>query len=637
MGRQAGGLVGRESERAFLRLVLDEDGPLVMFVHGIGGVGKSTLLNALVHEARAAGAAVVALDGGTIEPTSRGFLDAVSTATAHPSACLEEVVEGLGALGPRVILALDGYEAMRLLDPWLRQTFVPALVDHVRVVIASRDRPVPGWSMGMGRLFRSLPLDNLPPADAERLLARDGVTGDDAIRINRLARGHPLSLRLAAAALTSGPGLDSDATSAAVIVRELTELYLARLDPVTRQVLDAASVVRRPTLSLLRAMLPDVAPQEAHDRLQGLPFVELGNDGLVLHETVREVVAGYLRSSDPDRSRRYRIAAWRQLRDEGSRAAWAELPRYTADLLYIAENPNLREAWFPSTEQRYGVDAARASDLPAILEIARRQFPDESIAVVEAWWEMAPSALRVARNGRDEVVGFCGVSDPERLPRRLCDADPVARRWRDHLRERPLGTGERAVGHHFERADPLDPSQALVHAALGLEVSRTWMALRPHLRRHYTVVRDLSELEHPVLRGAELLPGPPLVIDGTRRYPALIDFGPASVDGWLTALIATELHVEEDCMLDVGQRQLVVDGRRVHLTRLELGVFRALFERPGRVVERADLLREVWGYHDEGGSNVIEAVVRSLRRKLDHRADMIETVRGVGYRFVAPR
>ena len=90
-------------------------------------------------------------------------------------------------------------------------------------------------------------------------------------------------------------------------------------------------------------------------------------------------------------------------------------------------------------------------------------------------------------------------------------------------------------------------------------------------------------------------------------------------------------------MLDVGQRQLVVDGRRVHLTRLELGVFRALFERPGRIVERADLLREVWGYHDGGGSNVLEAVVRSLRRKLDHRADMIETVRGVGYRFVAPR
>ena len=43
---QGAGIVGRESERAFLHLLLDEEGPLVVFVHGIGGVGKSTLLEA---------------------------------------------------------------------------------------------------------------------------------------------------------------------------------------------------------------------------------------------------------------------------------------------------------------------------------------------------------------------------------------------------------------------------------------------------------------------------------------------------------------------------------------------------------------------------------------------------------------
>jgi len=47
------------------------------------------------------------------------------------------------------------------------------------------------------------------------------------------------------------------------------------------------------------------------------------------------------------------------------------------------------------------------------------------------------------------------------------------------------------------------------------------------------------------------------------------------------------------------------------------------------------LLRDVWGHDDSGGSNVIEAVVRSLRRKMGERATEIETVRGIGYRFVA--
>ena len=106
------------------------------------------------------------------------------------------------------------------------------------------------------------------------------------------------------------------------------------------------------------------------------------------------------------------------------------------------------------------------------------------------------------------------------------------------------------------------------------------------------------------------------------------------MDGWLTRIIATELQVNEDSILDIAQHQLVLDDRRVALTKLEFEVFKYLFERPGDVVERASLLRDVWGYDYAGGSNVIEALVKSLRRKLGDRASAIETVRGVGYRFV---
>ena len=116
----------------------------------------------------------------------------------------------------------------------------------------------------------------------------------------------------------------------------------------------------------------------------------------------------------------------------------------------------------------------------------------------------------------------------------------------------------------------------------------------------------------------------------------MLDFGPASVDGWLTKIIATELQIEEDSILDVAQHQLILDGRRVDLTKLEFEVFKYLYERPGKVVERSSLLRDVWGYDYAGGSNVIEALVRSIRRKLGDRAAAIETVRGLGYRFVAP-
>ena len=83
----------------------------------------------------------------------------------------------------------------------------------------------------------------------------------------------------------------------------------------------------------------------------------------------------------------------------------------------------------------------------------------------------------------------------------------------------------------------------------------------------------------------------------------------------------------------MAARELVLDEQRVGLTPLEFGVMQYLTERAGKAVSRADLLADVWGYDYEGGSNVVDVVVRSLRKKLGERATMIEAARGTGYRL----
>ena len=75
---------------------------------------------------------------------------------------------------------------------------------------------------------------------------------------------------------------------------------------------------------------------------------------------------------------------------------------------------------------------------------------------------------------------------------------------------------------------------------------------------------------------------------------------------------------------------------RIDLTKLEFEVLNYLYQRPGKVVERSALLRDVWGYDYAAGSNVIPTLVASIRRKLGDHATAVETVRGLGYRFVAP-
>jgi DNA-binding response OmpR family regulator len=115
----------------------------------------------------------------------------------------------------------------------------------------------------------------------------------------------------------------------------------------------------------------------------------------------------------------------------------------------------------------------------------------------------------------------------------------------------------------------------------------------------------------------------------------VLDFGPDSVDGWLASLVGRQLGLHQGDVLDEDTRELTIRGRPRVLTPLEFGMFRHLSGRAGRLVTRPELLREVWGTQFTGGSNVVDAVVRTLRVKLGSGADVVETVRGSGYRLRA--
>lgn len=86
------------------------------------------------------------------------------------------------------------------------------------------------------------------------------------------------------------------------------------------------------------------------------------------------------------------------------------------------------------------------------------------------------------------------------------------------------------------------------------------------------------------------------------------------------------------CSLDRNNCELAIEGRRVPLTPLELALLAYLEARPGRVVKRPELLQDVW-QREHVGSNVVDGVMRSLRKKLGDYRSSIETVTGHGYRF----
>jgi DNA-binding response OmpR family regulator len=628
LDQRARALIGRERERAALLDLVEREMPLVMFVHGIAGAGKSMLLQAAAVDARARGALVVALDGRTFEPTERGFLTSLGSGLGAPLATVPDATGALAA-DARVLLMVDTHEQLRLLDAWLRQSFVPALPQNVRVLLAGRDTPS-AWQRDLGDVLRTIRLDNLSDESARTLLRRAGVDGAVAERVARVARGHPLSLQLAAGALAERPGLPAEDAVLGPMVDELARLYVDGLDRTARRALDAASVVRRTTLTLLEAMLPDDDPTELFNALRALPFVELGSEGLVVHDTVRVATSALLQAADPARHRAHRRAAWTRLRAELRNAGRADLWRYTADMLYLVENPIVRNAFFPSGSDELTIEPARAADHAAIAAISAAQQGPEATALVDAWWRSAPEAFRVVRDAAGVVQGFSCLCQPQDVSRSLLRSDPVTAAWMQHLRRTPVPSRQRVLFKRHALA-----CEDVAMARLWLDIKRVYLELRPHLRRLYGAVSDVDRtLTALAPLGFAVLPDAPVRIGKDAHWTLVNDFGPGSIDGWLSEVVGRELAAEEPTVLDPAARRLLLDGRGVDLSRLELDVLRHLQRREGVAVTREELLREVWGHQWTGASsNVVEAVVSGLRRKMGDRAAALETVRGVGYRL----
>jgi two-component system phosphate regulon response regulator PhoB len=88
--------------------------------------------------------------------------------------------------------------------------------------------------------------------------------------------------------------------------------------------------------------------------------------------------------------------------------------------------------------------------------------------------------------------------------------------------------------------------------------------------------------------------------------------------------------------VDVDGHRAFVDGAEIQLTPLEFRLLTTLMARLGRVQSREQLLEDVWGMSSELETRTVDTHVKRLREKLGSGRELLETVRGIGYRLVDP-
>src|SRR5215203_5627459 len=96
-------------------------------------------------------------------------------------------------------------------------------------------------------------------------------------------------------------------------------------------------------------------------------------------------------------------------------------------------------------------------------------------------------------------------------------------------------------------------------------------------------------------------------------------------------------YEDERLQINFEEMRVVCTGQEVKLTRKEFGLLTSLVRRRGRVATRNQLLDEVWGQQYYGDTRTLDVHIRRLRQKLGEGGECIETVIGIGYRFVGSR
>ena len=518
--------VGRTDELALVESLLRAgDQGAAVFVHGPGGVGKTTLLRRLAVLADEVGRHVVRVDGRDVPPIPAAFVAAIAAAagvgdnagiaagqagaveSTNGSAAGPDPIQALAELNGLVLL-VDTAELLGPLDRWLREDLLPSLAADTVTILAGREPPSLEWRTDPGwrGLIHPLRLENLGAEDSRALLDQRGVPLEAQEKALEFTRGHPLALALVADVAENGRVDVVHGTNPAVVSALLGSLVDSVPSATHRVALEICAQVLTTTEPLLAALLGVEDAHEVFGWLRGLSIVETGPRGLFPHDLARDTLGSELRWRHPEQHADIHRRAGAYYREQFYLVDPSLQQQVLVEYVFLhRENPVLGP--FVSSSAGSGLDLRSLVAVPVLPEDEESAHAahdmvvghegKESGALLDHWMRRQPGSVQ-------QVVGPDG--DRLGLVAMLSLTEVTAE-------DRALDPAVAAVAAHLDALAPLDPGEAAllfrfwltadgyqdlgpVQLFITLQLVRAYMAT-PGLAQSYVYYAD-PELWAPI-------------------------------------------------------------------------------------------------------------------------------------------
>jgi hypothetical protein len=488
--------VGRTAEITSWKRALDAPqwSIPIWHVHGLGGMGKTSLLREWKLAAQERGMRVLSLDARDFDPTADSFCAALHETIretlgleVEASASPEKICALINTIETRAVLQIDTYELLAPLDGWLRDSFLPHLPDNCALNFAGRDALPMTWHSDAGwqELVNSFDLSALSVDESSDYLQRRGVVVTAQANLLSWAHGHPLALSLAADVWLQKPELSSPESEELLtsagdfdpgdvpelvgsllghLVREVpTKAHRAALEACATVALMTEELLRDMLASLLAPVVPHVVPHEEgaaefptpeprqlFDWLRSLSIIQSNRHGLFPHDLAREVLVADLRWRNPQWQTQLHSSAREHYLRRIHHSSGSEQQRAIFDCIFLHRMSPAVAPYLQWHDSRCSLDSARAADVLECLNWVERHEGAASRAIAARWFAVQPKNLTIVRDPRGNPQGFVfqlalQAATPEEIA-----ADPAAAAAWSYLGERaPLRGGEKATFFRF--------------------------------------------------------------------------------------------------------------------------------------------------------------------------------------------